>query len=196
MNGPAHCGPGNELLSAWQPAASTTFDGAFNFIVPPDYNQSVDILTVAIQIANSTTNTTAITATAYVKATATALSSVVTGTTSVTAPVSSNGITLYSTFAGKGLKPGQSLWIILTNSAHTTDAVSIYGMDMQYASITAWVRPARYRNGPGDRLRFRFDYHPRPPVGPVLILPRDFMSCNLRGAGSISRAGSLCLGNK
>lgn len=120
-----------------QPAASTTFDGAFNFIVPADYNQSVDILTVAIQIANSTTNTTAITATAYVKATATALSSVVTGTTSATAPISSNGITLFSTFAGKGLKPGQSLWIILTNSAHTTDAVSIYGIDVQYASINA-----------------------------------------------------------
>lgn len=125
--------------------ASSNVLGTLTFRVPGNYDPVKDLLEFhGLYSTNGTTDAPTISATAYYKRVATALSSALT----VTAVPAANGINYTNVVAkgtaaaavasfslsGNGLMPGDVLYINLTSSAHTTDAVYQFGSFIRYAS--------------------------------------------------------------
>jgi hypothetical protein len=116
--------------------ASSNVLGSFSFSVPKDYDKVKDELTIRV-IVNSagTTDVPTLTCTAYNKRAATALSAALTVVASAAIPNSTTKAAERSiSLSGNLLQPDDILWINLVSGAHTTDAISIYGVDVVYRS--------------------------------------------------------------
>jgi hypothetical protein len=118
-------------------AASGTASGSFTFIVPKDYDKVNDELKINV-VANSAGNTDSptLTATAYRKRTLTALTAALTAVASSAVPKSASPAAIADErtidLSGNSLLPGDVLTINLVAGAHTTDALNIYSVEMQY----------------------------------------------------------------
>lgn len=123
-----------------QLASSQTALGTLTFQIPRDYDESVDKLDIRF-LANSAgdTDVPTIDATMYRKRAGAALSSDIDPT--ISAAVNSN-----TTKAGwvevrshsDSWQAGDAVTIILASSAHTTDALNVYGLEVVYASDLAY----------------------------------------------------------
>jgi hypothetical protein len=118
-------------------AASGTASGSFTFIVPKDYDQVSDELKINV-LANSAGNTDSptLTCTAYRKRAVTALTAALTVVASSAVPKSASPAAIAAErtigLSSNSLQPGDVLTINLVASAHTTDALNIYSVEMQY----------------------------------------------------------------
>lgn len=125
--------------------ASSNVLGTLAFRIPGNYDPIKDLLEFhALMSTNGTTDAPTISASAYRKRVATALSSALT----VTAVPNANGITYTQVVAkgtaaaavvsfslsGNGLQPGDIVYMQLTSGAHTTDAVYQFGSFIRYCS--------------------------------------------------------------
>lgn len=121
-------------------AASTTAAGTMVWCVPPDYDQVSDYFKIKV-LANSAgaTNAPTLTATVYRKRALTALSADLAPTASAAIASSASPAAIATevtiTCSSKGLRPGDILTINLVTGAHTTDAVNIYGVWLEYKTL-------------------------------------------------------------
>lgn len=117
-------------------AASTTAAGSFTFDVPKDYDPEKDELTIRIiSQTGGSTDAPTFTATAYNKRAGSALSAALTAVTSAAiSKAAGNAGEVSIGLSSNGLKPDDILTVNLVTSAHTTDTVNIYSVDMVYRS--------------------------------------------------------------
>ena len=104
--------------------------------VPRDYDQTNDYLRLRFLVNSAgDTNTPTLDATIYRKRTGVALSSDLDPTISL---AMNNSTTIagwiFINVDGKGCQPGDILTITVSASAHTTDAVDLYGAELVYKS--------------------------------------------------------------
>jgi hypothetical protein len=123
-------------------AANETDLGTLMLVVPRDYDADVDKMRVRF-LCNSagTTDAPTITAAVYRKRAGAALSSDL-------APAASAAISKASATTGtawteikiesEDLEPGDALFITFTLSAHTTDAINFFGMEVAYIGDLAY----------------------------------------------------------
>lgn len=132
--------PGRVTLETYfegvQLPSSQTDLGSLTFNIPRDYDQTVDKLRIRF-LANSAgdTNTPTIDAAMYRKRALAALSADIDPT--ISAAVNNN--TTKADYVeivsdGDGWQPGDAVTVLFTTSAHTTDALNIYGLEVVYAS--------------------------------------------------------------
>jgi hypothetical protein len=125
-----------------QLASSQTALGVLSFQVPRDYDESVDKMYVRF-LANSagTTDAPTIDASLYQKKLGTALSSDLDPTISAavakTSATTGNGWVEVKA-ESQGLVAGAGLTWIFASSAHTTDALNIYALEVVYYSDLAY----------------------------------------------------------
>ena len=119
-----------------QLASSQTALGTLTFGIPRDYDATVDKLDIRF-LANSAgdTNTPTIDATMYRKRAGAALSADIDPTISAAV---NNSTTLAGWVEvrshGDKWLPGDQVTCIFVSSAHTTDALNVYGLEVVYAS--------------------------------------------------------------
>ncbi len=123
-----------------QLASSQTALGTLAFQIPRDYDETVDKLDIRF-LANSAgdTDTPTIDASMYRKRAEAALSADIDPT--ISAVVNNN--TAKADWVevrshDDGWKAGDAVTIILASSAHTTDALNVYGLEVVYASDLAY----------------------------------------------------------
>jgi hypothetical protein len=123
-------------------ASSTTDMGALQFMVPRDYDATIDKMYIRF-LANSagTTNAPTIDAALYRKRAGAALSSDLNPT--ISAAVNKTSATLGAkwieiTAEGLGLEPGDATTWVFTASTHTTDALNVYAIEVVYFSDLAY----------------------------------------------------------
>ena len=121
-----------------QSATSTTAGGTLSFAVPEDYDQDQDYMSVRF-LCNSagTTDAPTIDATLYQKVAGTAISSDLNPTISAAASKTSatTGAGWIEIVAkGLGLKAGAAVTWLFTISAHATNALNIYAIEVVYKS--------------------------------------------------------------
>jgi len=121
-------------------SSSQTDLGSLTFMVPRDYDATVDKLRIRF-LAQSAgdTNTPTIDAAIYRKRAGAALSSDLDPT--ISAAVNNNTTTagwVEVKAEGLGLQPGDALTCIFTTSAHTTDALNIYALEVVYVGDLAY----------------------------------------------------------
>lgn len=119
-----------------QVAAGSTAAGSFVFDIPKDYDPDKDELTIRVigQTGGSTDSPT-MNATIYRKRAGSALSGALTTVVSgAVSKAAGNGSEVTISVSGNGLLPDDILTINLTTSAHATDAVNIYSVDLVYRS--------------------------------------------------------------
>lgn len=128
-----------------QAAASSNLLGTIAFRIPGNYDPVKDLLEFhGVFSTNGTTDAPTVSASAFRKRVATALSTALT----VTAVPAANGInytqvvakgtaaaaTIAFGLSANGLQPGDVIYINLTSTAHTTDAVYQFGSFLRYCS--------------------------------------------------------------
>ena len=121
-------------------SSSQTVLGDLTFLIPRDYDESVDKLYIRF-LANSAgdTNTPTIDCAMYRKRAGAALSSDVDPT--ISAAVNNNTAKagyVEVVSEGDGWKAGDAVTCVLTTSAHTTDALDVYGLEVVYPSALAY----------------------------------------------------------
>lgn len=124
-------------------SASQTDLGTLTFMIPRDYDATVDKLYIRF-LANSAgdTNTPTIDCAMYRKRAGAALSSDIDPT--ISAAVNNN-----TTKAGwveivsedDGWQPGDAVTCVFTTSAHTTDALNVYALEVVYYSDLVYYEP-------------------------------------------------------
>ncbi len=118
-----------------QAAAASTALGSFVFQVPKDYDTVKDELKINCLVNSAgTTDAPTLTTTAYNKRAGAALSAALT-VKAVSAAVPSSTVKAAERtidLSGNGLQPGDVLTINLVTGAHATDAINLYGVDVQY----------------------------------------------------------------
>lgn len=124
---------------AAQAVASSNLGGSFVFEVPKDYDQVADELKINVQaVSGGNTDSPTLTVTAYRKRAGVALTAALTVTASAAIPKSATPATALAErtvlLSGNSLKAGDILTVNLVTGAHTTDAVNIYGVEVQYKS--------------------------------------------------------------
>lgn len=117
-------------------AASSTALGSFVFEVPKDYDFVSDELKINVLVRSAgTTDVPTITATVYRKRAGAALSAALTVVASTAVPSSTvDAAERTIKVSGNGLKGGDVLTINLVSGAHTTDAIDVYNVEVQYKS--------------------------------------------------------------
>ena len=127
-------------------AASTTFAGAFNFVIPEDYDESNDYLRIRVlAVMGGTTNSTVgLTATAYRKRASAALSSDLAPTAPTgDIPISTSYASwLEFTLDSNTLQGGDVIHFTLSTEAHTTDTVDISALEVVYKSDLVYFTKA------------------------------------------------------
>jgi hypothetical protein len=114
----------------------------FNFTVPVDYDETADVLDIRV-LANSAGNTDGPTLSAQVfrKRRLTALSADLAPAATAAIPKSAAPAAIgdYNVIKvrSKGIKAGDILTITVFPSAHATDAVNVYGIDINFRSTVA-----------------------------------------------------------
>ena len=126
-----------------QLASSQTSLGTLTSVVPEDYDESRDKLRIRF-LANSAgdTNTPTIDAAIYRKRAATALSADLNPT--ISGAVNNNTAKagwVEINADGLGLQAGDAITVVLTSSAHTTDALNVYGLEVVYAACLVYFDP-------------------------------------------------------
>ena len=121
-------------------AASTTFVCELVWQVPRDYDQVKDELKLRFLTCSAgTTDAPTLDAAVYSKRAATALTADLDPVISAAVP---KGTALTDwreiNIDSQGLQPGDVLSIEVSSSAHTTDAVNIYDMEMEYRSTLVY----------------------------------------------------------
>ncbi len=117
-------------------ASSQTDLGRLVFNIPRDYDQSLDFLRIRFLVQSAgDTNTPTIDGAIYRKRGGVALSADLDPTISGAI----NTLTALADYVeinadGLGMRPGDALNVELTASAHTTDAIHIYGLEVVYKS--------------------------------------------------------------
>ena len=128
-------------------AAATTLITTYGWQVPRDYDETTDYVVVRVLARDAgTTNTPTLTvasSTTIMNSTGILAAGVAIGATGFTAPVSaalSSTLTEYEfPLSGQGLVRDSILSFTITASAHTTDAVQIFAVDLVYAScLVSW----------------------------------------------------------
>ena len=117
-------------------SASQTDLGTLTFKIPRDYDASVDKLYIRF-LANSAgdTNTPTIDAAMYRKRDGAALSSDIDPTISAAVNNNTNKADWVEIVSeGDKWQPGDAVTVALTTSAHTTDALNIYALEVVYFS--------------------------------------------------------------
>ena len=125
-------------------ASSTTFLGELDVVVPQDYDKSDDYLRIRL-LAQSAgdTNTPTIDAAIYSKRAGSALGSDLDPTISAAvANNTANGGWVEINADGNSLQGGDALHIELVTSAHTTDALHIYALELVYKSDLVYFNKA------------------------------------------------------
>lgn len=124
-------------------AASTTACGTILFPIPNDYDATADYLRVKVlcEMGGATNSTNTLGATVYRKRAGTALSADLTPTASAIIPASASptddAAIREVIITGEGCRAGDCLTINLTTGSHTTDALNIWGIWIEYKSM--WV---------------------------------------------------------
>jgi plastocyanin len=123
-----------------QLASSQTSLGSLTFMVPRDYDATVDKLRVRF-LANSAgdTNTPTIDATLYRKRSGAALSADLDPTISAAVNSNTNKAGWVEIKAESlDLEPGDAVTFLFTTSAHTTDALNVYALEVVYFGDLAY----------------------------------------------------------
>jgi hypothetical protein len=129
----------------WQAAASSNVLGSFRIRLPGDYDPGSpnglsgtnDYLKIKVHcVTNGSTDAPTLTCTAYRSRTGKALSSALTVKAISAAVPKSAALPSVCTIdlSGNGCMPGDVLWINLTSTAHTTDAINIYSVSVDIHS--------------------------------------------------------------
>ena len=122
-------------------AASTTALGTILWGVPIDYDRTSDYLRVKVlcEMGGATDATNTIDATVYRKRAGTALSADLNPTASAAIPASASptddAAIRELILTGLSCRPGDALTINLLTAAHTTDAVNIWAVWIEYKSM-------------------------------------------------------------
>lgn len=123
-------------------AASTTAAGSFSFQVPEDYDEQSDYFKLVVLAASQgATNSPTLTATAYRKRAGAALTAALTVVVSAAVAGSASPTTVAAEYtvglSANTLLAGDVITINLVTAAHTTDAVHVYGVRVEYKSTIA-----------------------------------------------------------
>lgn len=122
-------------------AASTTASGSFIFTVPGDYDSVADELKFLVTAAmGGATNTPTLTVTAYSRRPGSALGSALTAVAS--AAVSATSAVKTISLTAPALRAGDIVTVNLVSGAHTTDALNIYGVQIQYKGGIVLASPS------------------------------------------------------
>ena len=122
-------------------AASTTALGTILWTVPTNYDATTDYLRVKVlcEMSGATDNTNTIDATVYRKRAGTAITADLDPTASAVIPASASPTDDAAwrelIITGEGCQSGDALTINLLTAAHTTNAVNIWGVKIEYASM-------------------------------------------------------------
>lgn len=115
-----------------------TYGPAFSFVVPQDYDESVDKLRIRAlcSMDGGTTDTVYLDAEVYKKRAAAALSADLDPTAETTAIPSAVASAAWSEIKcdSEGLQGGDCITVNLKTGAHTTDGIIIYGIEVVYAA--------------------------------------------------------------
>ncbi len=115
-------------------SSSQTDLGTLSFMVPRDYDATVDKMRIRF-LANSAgdTNTPTIDAAIYRKRAGAALSADLNPVISAAVNNNTNKAGWVEiTVESEGLQPGDALTVVFTTSAHTTDALNVYALEVVY----------------------------------------------------------------
>lgn len=123
-------------------SSSQTDLGTLSFEIPRDYDQSVDKLRFRFLVnSGGTTNYPILDAAVYRKRAGAALSSDLNPTASAAIPYTSatTGTAWREINCdSEGMQPGDALTVVFSTTAHTTDAVNIYALEVVYASTLVY----------------------------------------------------------
>jgi hypothetical protein len=123
-------------------SASSTDLGTLTFMVPRDYDKSVDKMRIRFLVnSGGTTNEPILDAAIYVKKPGTALSADIDPTASAAIPKTSattGAAWREITVEDQGLEPGDAVCAVLSTGAHTTDSVVIYALEVVYIGDLAY----------------------------------------------------------
>lgn len=126
-----------------QLASSQTALGTLTFTIPEDYDESVDKLRIEF-LAESAgdTDTPTIDASIYRKRAGAALSADIDPTISAAVPTNTSGAAWRRIVSdGDGWQAGDAVTCIFASSAHTTDALNVYGLKVIYAGCIVHFDP-------------------------------------------------------
>lgn len=114
--------------------ASSNVLGSFVYEVPKDYDTVADELKINVVVASGgATDAPTLNASVYRKRAGLALTAALTTVASAAVPSSAAFAAERTiTVSGNGLKPGDVLTIDLTTGAHTTDAINLSNVEVQY----------------------------------------------------------------
>lgn len=117
-------------------SSSQTALGDLTFIIPRDYDETKDKLHVRFFAeSGGDTDTPTIDATLFRKRAATALSSDLDPTISAAVPTNTVGAGYVEVVSqGDAHQAGDAVTFVFTTSAHTTDALNVYGFEVVYNS--------------------------------------------------------------
>lgn len=133
-------------LVVFSSPASTTTIGTVNFTVPRDYDEATDHLSLHLLAASAgATDTPTITATVYRKRAGSNIATAATVAGSVALTSAQQTVKFF--MAQKGFKRDDTLTIVLSTTAHTTDAILIYGMEPVYRSTLVSYAETDNANG-------------------------------------------------
>jgi hypothetical protein len=145
---PRLLGVENNLMIVVVPAGQTSA-GRLHFVVPNDYDATADKLRIRI-LGNSSGNVDAptVSATVHRKREKTAEQTLSAPPATSAFPKSGAPAAIAEwrelSLDGRGCKPGDMLQVTLTTSAHATDALHIYALEIQYSScLVAYDETAR-----------------------------------------------------
>lgn len=122
-------------------AANTTFAGCLNFVLPRDYDESLDYLRIRILAATvgGTDSGDTIDCTAYVKRGGSALGSDLNpSVSSAIAATAAGADWVELDLDGNSLQGGDVIHVTLSTSAHTTDPVHIYAIEVVYRGVIVY----------------------------------------------------------
>ena len=130
------------FYSALVVSASQTDLGTLAFMVPRDYDATVDKMRIRFLVnSGGTTDAPILDAAIYVKKPGTALSSDVNPTASAAIPKTSattGAAWREIKVEGEGLAPNDAVCCVLSTGAHTTDTVVVYALEVAYIGDLAY----------------------------------------------------------